>query len=397
MCDVLIVGAGFCGSVIARFLAEEMSQKVLVIDRRNHIAGNMYDYTDENGVLVQKYGPHTFHTTKKHLYDYVNRFGRWEPYKLTCMAQIDGRFTPSPFNFQTIDDYYTVEKADQLKKAIKDYYGDAEKTTIVEMLENPVPIIQEYAQFLFDKDYSLYTAKQWGISPSEIDVSVLKRVPVLFSYKDGYFDDDFQVMPKESFTAFFENILNHENITVQLNQDAGSVLEIKDNRVYIHGEASQIPVVYTGAIDELLKYQFGVLPYRSLRFEYEMIEADSYQDAPVVAYPQVDGFTRITEYTKLPVQKIAGKTVIAKEYPSQYNPSENTEPYYPILTQSSQAAYEQYKAVLDQVDNLYCCGRLADFKYYNMDQALERALDVCEALQKMYERKVKKNEENNDS
>lgn len=381
MCDVLIVGAGFCGSVIARFLAEEMSQKVLVIDRRNHIAGNMYDYTDENGVLVQKYGPHTFHTTKQHLYDYINQYGDWIPYKLTCMAQIDNKFTPSPFNFQTIDDYYTVEKAKELKQAIKDYYGDAEKTTIVEMLENPVSIIQEYAQFLFDKDYSLYTAKQWGISPSEIDVSVLKRVPILFSYKDGYFDDEFQVMPKENFTAFFEDMLNHENITVKLNQEAKSVLEIKDNQTYLYGKPSEIPVIYTGAVDELLQYQYGVLPYRSLRFEYETIEANSYQDAPVVAYPQADDFTRITEYTKLPIQNTNGKTVIAKEYPLQYNPLENTEPYYPILTEESQLAYQQYREVVEQIPNLYCCGRLADFKYYNMDQALERALEICEVLQ----------------
>lgn len=378
-CDLLIVGCGFTGSVVARYAAD-MGKKVHIIERRCHIAGNMYDYVDENGFLVQKYGPHTFHTTNKELYDYILQYGEWEEYKLTCMAQIDGKFTPTPFNFQTIDDFYEKEKAAALKERIAQIYGDAEKTTIVEMLESEDALIKEYADFLFEKDYSLYTAKQWGISPKEIDVSVLKRVPVLFSYKTGYFDDPYQVMPKISFTHFFENMLDNENIKISLNTDARDIIKVKDGILYINGEKAQIPVLYTGACDELLDYKHGILPYRSLRFDLKCENTDSFQDAPVVAYPQAQGYTRITEYTKIPYQKTNGKTVVAVEYPLAYDPYKKAEPYYPILTEKNNAMYQKYRKELDNVENLYLGGRLADFKYYNMDQTLEKAIELSQKI-----------------
>ncbi len=361
-------------------MAEDCNKKVLIIDRRNYIAGNMYDFIDENGFLIQQYGPHTFHTNKKYLYDYILRFADWETYNLTCMAQIDDKFTPSPFNFQTIDDYFSAEEAMALKARIKEIYGNAEKTTIVEMLNSDDELIKNYAKFLFDKDYSLYTAKQWGIAPSEIDVSILKRVPVLFSYKTGYFDDEYQVMPKVSFTNFFENLLGHKNITIKLNTAADSLISIKNEMLFIDGIVSDIPVIYTGAIDELLGYKYGPLPYRSLKFEFQTINGDSFQEAPVVAYPQAEGFTRITEYTKLPYQQTNGKTKIAIEYPVKYLAGQNSEPYYPVLTEKSIKQYEQYSNYASQIKNLYLCGRLADFKYYNMDQALDNALNLCKIL-----------------
>lgn len=378
-CDILIIGCGFTGSVVAR-CAADMGKKVHIIERRAHIAGNMYDYVDENGFLVQKYGPHTFHTTKKELYDYILKFGEWDDYKLTCMAQIDGKFTPTPFNFQTIDDFFDKQKAEKIKEHIALRYGNAQKTTIVEMLESSDPLIKEYADFLFAKDYSLYTAKQWGISPKEIDVSVLKRVPVMFSYKTGYFDDPYQVMPKISFTHFFENLLDSENIKISLNTEACSVIKIKNGILYINGEKATIPVLYTGACDELLDFKYGILPYRSLRFDVKCENTDSFQQAPVVAYPQAKGYTRITEYTKIPCQKTNGKTVIAIEYPLAYDPKLNAEPYYPILTEKNNAMYEKYRSELEKVENLYLGGRLADFKYYNMDQTLERALALSKQI-----------------
>lgn len=377
--DAIVIGCGLTGGVVARYLAEEKNKRVAIIERRSHIAGNMYDFRDENGFMVQLYGPHTFHTTKKPLYDYVCRYSDWEEYYLTCGAEINGKFTPTPFNFQTIDDFYSPEKAEELKAHIRAKYGDADKTTIVEMLNSDDPLIKEYADFLYDNDYSLYTAKQWGISPKEIDVSVLKRVPVLFSYKNGYFDDEFQVMPAKSFTEFFANIIKHDNITVFLNTDAKEFLTVKNGEVLINGQPTDKPVIYTGAADELLDCKYGVLPYRSLRFEYKTEETDSYQNAPVVAYPQAEGYTRITEYTKIPVQQTNGKTIIAVEYPQPYKAG-STEPYYPILTEQSKALYEKYCEELSAIPNLYLCGRLGDFKYYNMDQALERALEICAKL-----------------
>ncbi len=376
--DVVAVGCGLTGSVISRHLAEQ-GKKVLILERRDHIGGNMFDYIDEHGFLVQKYGPHTFHTNQKELYDYMLRFEEWEEYKLTCGAFIDGKCTPAPFNLQTIDDYYSADKAAELKEHIKAAFPASETATVIEVIEHPDPIVSGYAKFLFEKDYSLYTAKQWGVSPSEIDSSVLKRVPLRFSYNIGYFDDIYQIMPKHSFTEFFKNLLNHENITVKLGVNALEHIKINNNEILTDGENRNIPVIYTGALDELFSCVYGKLPYRSLKFKWKFEDKESIQNMPVVAYPQAKGFTRITEYKKLPVQNKHGSTY-AIEYPLTYTGDNNSEPYYPVLTDESQKQYSKYKALACRVNNLVCCGRLGDFKYYNMDQALERALEISNKI-----------------
>lgn len=380
--DAIVVGCGLSGAVVARYLAEEKNKKVLIIDRRSHIGGNMYDYKDEHGILVHKYGPHTFHTKEKKLYDYMCRYAEWEEYHLTCGAVINGKYTPTPFNFQTIDDFFEKEKANAIKCAIKESYPNSEFATVLELLQHENDLIREYANFLFDNDYSLYTAKQWGVSPKEIDPSVLKRVPIRFSYEEGYFDDTYQVMPETSFTNFFENILNHPNITVCLNTEAKTVilLERKTKRIRYNGCEFGGRVIYTGPIDELFDYEYGELPYRSLRFEWRSENTDSFQEAPVVAYPQEDEFTRITEYTKLPVQDTNGWTTYAIEYSLPYKKGIKAEPYYPVLTEESQEIYQKYLKESKAYDNLLLCGRLADFKYYNMDQALECAIHVCDMV-----------------
>lgn len=382
--EVLVVGCGLSGAVTARFLAEEMGKKVWILERRSHIGGNMYDYKDEAGILVHLYGPHTFHTDKKFLLDYMKRFAKWEEYHLTCGAQINGKYTPTPFNFRTIDTFFEPEEAQKIKTEIQNEYGDRTQATVVEMLESTNATVRMYAQFLYDHDYKLYTAKQWGISPSQIDVSVLKRVPVEFSYREGYFRDPYQVMPEVSYTEFFRNLLHHENIEVQLGVEALALLSVdtEKRQLLYKGAPSEIPVVYTGAIDELLGNKYGQLPYRSLRFEWKTLKQDSYQDAPVVAYPQAADYTRITEYKKLPVQEVPGVTTIAVEYSVPYRKGQKTEPYYPIPTEETRSLYEKYRQEVEAIPNLYLCGRLADYKYYNMDQTLESALKLCDVLKK---------------
>ena len=375
MYDYIVVGAGLSGSIIARNLAKK-GKKVLVLEKRNHIAGNIYDFVNEDGILVQQYGPHIFHTNITEVWEYLNKFGKWKDYFLECMVYMNGKYTPSPFNFKTIDDYFTKDEADEIKSHIRTVYGEAPKATIVEMLNSEDEIVRKYANFLFDNDYSLYTAKQWGIKPSEIDVSVLKRVPVLFSYKTGYFDDKYQAMPVGGFTKIIENILNHENITVELNANAKDNIHIDSVKNTILFEEKEIPVVWTGALDELFDFKYGKLPYRSLRFEWKTENKDSYQEAPVVAYPQEDGFTRITEYKKLPVQPVSGKTTVAVEYPLQVSDTSEVEPYYPIPNDRNQEMYLKYRTDADKITNLTLCGRLAEYKYYNMDLVIDRAMKI---------------------
>lgn len=376
--DVIVAGCGLSGAVAARYFAEVKNKRVLILEKRNHIGGNMYDFVNEEGILVHQYGPHTFHTKDKALFDFMCRYGEWEEYHLTCGAVIDGVYTPTPFNFTTIDTFYREEDAKALKKAIQEAYPNQKFATVVELLNHDNPLIRGYAEFLFEKDYSLYTAKQWGVSPKEIDPSVLKRVPIRFNDEVGYFDDAYQVMPKVSYTAFFEKLLDHENITVQLEVDALDHISLDEANhcVQIDGKTYTGVVIYTGAIDALFHGRYGSLPYRSLRFEWKTEHIRSFQDAPVVAYPQAEGYTRITEYTKLPVQEVGEKTTYAVEYSLPYRLGVEAEPYYPVLTAQSQKMYEKYLREAKQYRNLHLCGRLADFKYYNMDQALKRVLDL---------------------
>lgn len=374
MKQALIVGCGLSGAVIARELAEK-GYKVQILEKRNHIGGNMYDHVDEHGILVHNYGPHTFHTKKKELFDYMCKFSEWEEYHLTCGAEINGICTPTPFNYHTIDDFYTKEDALSLKREIEQTFPGQATATVVETLTCGNTTVEGYAQFLFDNDYSLYSAKQWGCKPSEIDPSILKRVPLRFNYDVGYFDDEYQVMPKVSFAHFFEKLLDHKNIEVCLNTDALEYLKIDGKNLYYMEDKVDYPVIYTGPLDELFQCCYGELPYRSLRFEWKYEEIDSFQDMPVVAYPQAPDFVRIIEYKKLPVQNVNG-TTYEVEYSLPYKAGEKNEPYYPLLTEESQSRYEQYKSLADSVNNLYLCGRLGNFKYYNMDQALEAALNV---------------------
>ena len=377
----VIAGSGLSGSVYARQMAEK-GHKVLVLERRNHIGGNVYDEKDSNGILIHKYGPHIFHTNSDEVYQFITRFAEWEPFKLKCEVEMLGKSTPSPFNFKTIDQFYPAEKAALLKDTLKAKYPGRVTVTIVELLNDDNELIMEYANFLFENDYSLYTAKQWGIKPSEIDISVLKRVPVRLDYESMYFTDKYECMPKQGYTSFVEKLLTHDNIDVELGVDALEKITLSNGQIHYGAldVAEDCKFVYTGPIDRLFGYCYGELPYRSLRFEYKSEEKDSFQNAPVVAYPQVPDFTRITEYKKLPVQDIKGKTSYAVEYPLSYKAGSESEPYYPIPTEQTADLYSKYKELSQQYEGLVLCGRLAEYKYHNMDQAVLSVLNNTKTL-----------------
>lgn len=377
--DFLVIGCGLSGAVIARRLAEK-GNKVKIWDRRSHIGGNMYDYVDEYGVLVHKYGPHVFHTENEKLLDYMSKFVDWSDYRICCGAEINGVCTPTPFNYKTIDDFYLPEKAEELKKRIEKNFPGRKTATVLEVLASEDEMVRDYAKFLFDNDYSLYTAKQWGVSAEEIDPSVLKRVPLRFDYNADYFDDTYQVLPKTSYTDFFSHLLCHPNISVELCIEALDYISVNGEELKYCGKTCEFPVVYTGAIDELFGMKFGALPYRSLEFHMNHKDIESRQDMAIVAYPQAKGYTRIVEFKKMTPDKQVSGTTYEVEYPLPYKAGVKQEPYYPVLTESSMAQYQKYRELADKITNLYCCGRLADFKYYNMDQALERALFVSDML-----------------
>lgn len=389
MKKVLIVGSGIVGCVIAREMAD-FGFDVEIWDRRDHIGGNLYGYNDKYGILVHKYGPHIFHTSNEQVYEYVIKYAKWRPFHLICGAVIDDICTPTAFNLKTIDLFYSKEKADELKEHIRNTFGDRESATVVELLDCEDDFVREYAQFLFDKDYSLYTAKQWGMDPKRVDKSVLKRVPIRFTYDESYFKDKYEMMPEYGYNSLIDALIDHPQINVKLGVEALDHIKINGEEILIDNTVADYPVIYTGPVDELFAYSEGRLPYRSLRFEWKYEEIDSFQAYPVVAYPQAEGYTRITEYKKLPVQDVNG-TSYAVEYPLPYVPGQVVEPYYPVLTDESASIYAEYEKKVHKVKNFYLGGRLADFKYYDMDQAIERAFEVVEKLKGKLDGKSRKN------
>lgn len=375
--EYCVVGSGIVGCIIAHEIAKK-GNNVTILERRQHTGGNLYDCVDEHGIHVHLYGPHIFHTNNENVWKYVLNFSKWEKFNLVCGSVMNGICVPTSFDFESVDKFFP-EEATEIKEHIKQIYGDKKNATVLEMLECNDEYVKKFAQFLYENDYAPYTAKQWGISPAKVDKQIFKRVPILFSYGSKYFDDKYQALPKNGYMELINNLLDDPKITVKTDVEALEKIDIKNNEVFMNGKPYEGKLIYTGAIDELFKCQYGKLPYRSLKFEWKYEDIESFQDLPVVAYPQAEKYTRITEYKKLPCQNVKG-TTYAIEYPIPYKKGETNEPYYPVLTEESTKLNEKYQELAKSVKNLVCCGRLADFKYYNIDQAIERALDVVSYL-----------------
>lgn len=382
MYDSIVIGSGFAGAVVARELAEKKGQQVLVIDARSHVGGNCYDRLDEHGILIHQYGPHIFHTNSKRVYDYLSRFTEWYSYRHEVVGNVYGKELPIPFNLNTLEMVYG-ERAPHLEQLLLDNFGEGARVPILELMNNENEELQEIAQYVYENVFLKYTMKQWGKSPKEIDPAVSGRVPVLLSRDNRYFQDTYQGLPLHGFTPIFESMLDYPGIDVRLNCEAKEVLTISpdsEEPVLLEGAPFHGNVIFTGALDELFDCRYGRLPYRSLRFDFEHYDKPFYQSHGVVNYTVSEDYTRITEFKYLSGQLDAPDTTIVKEYPMPYHGTAGEIPYYAINNEENDKLFARYKELVEKIPNFYLLGRLAEYKYYNIDAIVERALDMAEEI-----------------
>ena len=355
MFDWLVVGAGFAGSVIAERLASQRNAKVLVIDRRNHVGGNAYDRYDSAGILIHQYGPHIFHTNSEKIYRYLSQFTEWRAYEHRVLAQVDGQLLPIPINRTTLNKLYGLSLATE--EEVEQFL--AARAQPIETIRTSADVVlARVGRDLYEKFFRGYTTKQWGLSPQELDKSVTARVPTRANTDDRYFSDTYQVMPAGGYTRMFERMLRHPNIKVMLQTEWHEIREMIPFR----------RVIYTGPIDEFFDYRFGRLRYRSLRFEHVTLDREWHQPVAVVNYPQDEPYTRVTEYKHLTGQAHS-KTSLTFEYPA-----ETGDPYYPIPQVEQQQRFKAYERLANELTRVRFIGRLATYRYYNMDQVVGQAL-----------------------
>ena len=377
--DALVIGAGFAGATVARRLAENGKQ-VLVLEQRGHTGGNAYDCLDEAGVLIHKYGPHIFHTQDKAVFDFLSRFTAWRDYRHRVVANVSGQLMPVPFNLTSLEIAFEG-RAEELERKLVAAYGREKKVTILELRQNPDPQIRELAEYVYENIFKTYTMKQWGQTPEEIDPATTARVPVFLSRDDGYFQDAYQGMPDRGYSALFDAMLEHPNIHVRLNTSASALLTLTQvGTTLVEGEVFHGPVVYTGPVDALFENRFGRLPYRTLDFVFETHEVEWYQTHGTVNYTVDQPFTRITEFKHLTGQAISKRTTIVKEYSRAYTGEPGEIPYYAIINPDNKALYGKYTALAGEYPNLHLLGRLAEYQYYNMDAIVKRALELADQL-----------------
>lgn len=390
MYDIIVVGAGLAGSVVARKCAEELNKKVLVLERRNHIAGNLYDEKDKNGILIQKYGPHFFGTNQWWIMEYMMRFGEWYAWQPRAMSYVDGKYLWRPYNFHTLQQLVGPENSMALLQKLRENFKGQKKVSIYELTSCSDPDIAAYGTLLYEKLFVPYCAKQWGLKPNEIDKAVVDRAKISLGYDWQLTEDlDFQYLPKEGYMKVISNMLQHDNIEVKLETDAVNELSFSDTRVAYKGDTSPL-IVYTGELDQLFRCQYGELPYRSRYFEFITFENKDFElPVEVITYPQNEAYLRRTEFKRFNyLNEEMTKTVVADEYSMPYNKTaeKGNEPYYPVINKESKEMYEKYWTEVQRYENLMVCGRLAEFKYLDMDSVVEKGFEIFEKIKKQSER-----------
>lgn len=378
--QAVVIGAGLSGAVMAERMASQLGWQVLVLEQRPHLGGNCYDEYDEAGVLVHKYGPHLFHTDKQQVWDYLSQFTKWRPYEHRVLSRIDGQLLPIPFNLTSIRQSFASAEAEAMIAELIRRFGSDARVPILQLRQEESPFLQRLAEFIYQRAFVNYTSKQWGVGPEAISPAVTARVPVVVSTDDRYFTDPWQAVPVDGYSAMIGRILQHPAIDVELNTPMAArlQLDIAKGEVWLDDEPFAGIVVYTGMIDQLLPGE-APLPYRSLRFEHQHLNQPQFQPATTVNYPNEEAYTRITEFKHLTGQQHAG-TSIVYEYPCDYQPQQGLEPYYPIFTDEAQQRYQQYRARLAAMPQLLALGRLAEYRYFDMDDAVDNALAQFAAL-----------------
>ncbi len=379
--DLLVVGAGLSGAVIAHKFAQA-KKKVIILERKNHVAGHIYDKLIVD-IMTHMYGPHIFHTDKENVYQFMQSFWTLNSFKNNVLCEINNHRVPLPFNFKGIDTLFPKE-AEKIKDVLLKYFPLNSRVTIVDLLKISDPLIKKMTDFIYENIFKNYTTKMWGTDPTKIDPLVLKRVPITIGYSTRYFANKYEGIPQEGYTKAIEKMLDLPNIELQLNVNSKDVLKIKNYKIYLNNQLITCPVIYTGSIDELFNFKYGLLNYRSLDIIFKTIDLDSFQESAVVNYPSHPTMTRISEYKKMTLSPIKNKTVISYEYPGAYDLKSKRfhTPYYPMMTNEAKTNYEKYREEAQKIKNLYLVGRLATFKYINMDDAINFALIKADEMLK---------------
>ena len=387
MGKIVVVGSGFSGSVIARAIAEELNKEVLVVEKRSHIAGNMFDEIDEHGICVHKYGPHVVVTNKWSIIKYLSRFSNMYKHTVKELSFIDGNYVRLPFNFESVQQLVGCEKAEILINKLRREFKGRDRVPVLELANSNDVDIMQFGHLLFEKAYRTYCAKQWDVPVESLDTSIMNRVPMAMSYDERYMNKDFQYLPSDGYEKLFKNILNHPNIKIILNTDANEHLNLDIEKTIITFDNDEVEIlVYTGAVDELFNLKYGELPYRSLDIEYEWFDKERIYPEEIISFPQAKGYTRKTEYKFMMQDKSNCRgTTVATEYPKAYIKGKSISPFYPVITEETKQIHQKYVEEAGYFGNIFLSGRLADFRYYNMDDCILHAFDVFKAIKKKLE------------
>ncbi len=378
MDKIMVVGAGLSGATVARLFAEA-GYNVTVLDKREEIGGNLYDYVDTNGILIQPYGKHVFHTNDKTVFEFLSKFTEWRKYEHKVLARVrKDKLVPVPFNLNSLHALFPEDMANRIEEVLKQEVGDKKEIPIMQLRKHNSQEIREFGEFVYKNIFYIYTMKQWGFKPEHLGEEIMNRVPVRISRDDRYYTDEYQFMPKNGFTEMITNLLRHPRIQLKLKMDAKKILRLLDGEIYYKDKPLDSKLIYTGCVDELFNYENGVLPYRSLKFKTVKKNCSSFQREAVINYTTSHKFTRTTEFSKFTCDP-KDITLIAREYPVPFKKGK-TIPYYPIPIEKHYAHYLNYKQRADNYKKLHLLGRLATYEYINMDKAVRRAMDLFESI-----------------